>query len=335
MRSACVSVELRRANEALRKLKEEGLLRKGLIPKRAGGRLLIPVEEDPARAAELVGGEVCEDDFEVSERGRTYKDFLKGALPNEVLASLPRSYDVVGDIAIIRLGEEHLRFGKAIAEAIMRVAKNVHAVYASLGVEGEWRVPRLVHLGGERRTETVHREYGVRIFVDVAKAYFNPGLGGEHRRVAGLVRDGEVVADLFAGVGPFALHIARVRKALVFAVDINPWAISCLLRSITMNKLIGRVVAVSGDARDFLSVVGDGVLDRVIMNLPHHATEFVPDVLPKLRCGGWAHVYVVATSPEEAVRAVSQKGLEPVGVRDVIDYAPRKWVFVVDSRKPC
>lgn len=334
MRSTCVGVELRGANEALRKLKEEGLLRKGLIPRRVGGRLLIPVE-DPARAAELVGGEVCEDDFEVSERGKTYKDLLKGALPDEVHASLPRSYDVVGDIAIIRLGEEHLPFGKAVAEAIMRVAKNVRVVYASLGVEGEWRVPRLVHLGGERRSETVHREYGVRIFVDVARAYFNPGLGEEHRRVAGLVRDGEVVADLFAGVGPFALHIARLRRALVFAVDINPWAISCLLRSLTMNRLVGRVAAVSGDARDFLSVVGDGVLDRVIMNLPHHATEFVPGVLPKLRCGGWAHVYVVATSPEEAVSAVSRRGLEPVGVRDVIDYAPRKWVFVVDSRKVC
>lgn len=334
MRSACVSVELRRANEALRKLKEEGLLRRGLIPRRVNGRLLIPVE-DPAMAAELVGGEVCEDDFEVSGRGKTYKDFLKGVVPDDVLASLPRSYDVVGDIAIIRLGEEHLRFGGAVAEAIMRVAKNVRAVFASLGVEGEWRVPRLVHLGGERRTETVHREYGVRIFVDVARAYFNPGLGGEHRRVAGLVSDGEVVADLFAGVGPFALHIASSRKALVFAVDINPWAISCLLRSLTMNKLVGRVVSVSGDARDFLSVVGDGALDRVIMNLPHQATEFIPDVYPKLRCGGWAHIYVVAASPEEATEAVSRKGLRPVAVRDVIDYAPRKWVFAVDSRKVC
>ncbi len=334
MRSACVSVELRRANEALKKLREEGLLRKGLIPRRAGGRLLIPVE-DPVKASGLVGGEVCEDYFEVSDRGRTYKDFLKGALPNDVIAFLPRSYDVVGDIAIIRLDEEHLPFAEAIADAIMRVAKNVRAVYASLGVEGEWRVPRLVHLGGERRTETVHREYGVRIFVDVARAYFNPGLGGEHRRVAGLVRDGEVVADLFAGVGPFALHIARVRKALVFAVDINPWAIMCLLRSLTMNKLVGRVVAISGDARDFLSVIKDSALDRVIMNLPHRAIEFIPDVLPKLKCGGWAHVYVVATSPEEAAEAVSRRGLEPVAVRDVIDYAPRKWVFAVDSMKPC
>ena len=106
--------------EEAKKLKEEGLLRKGLIPRRAGGRLLIPVE-DPVKASGLVGGEVCEDDFEVSDRGRTYKDFLKGALPNDVIASLPRSYDVVGDIAIIRLDEEHLPFAEAIADAIMRV----------------------------------------------------------------------------------------------------------------------------------------------------------------------------------------------------------------------
>jgi len=334
MRSACVSVELRKANDALRKLRDEGLVRRGLIPKRVDGRLLIPVE-DPVRASKIVEGDVCESDFEVSERGKTYKDLLEERLPKGVLASLPRSYDVVGDIAIIRLDREHLRYAEKIAKAIMTIAKNVRAVYASLGVEGEWRVPKLVHLGGEDRTETVHREYGVKIFVDVAKAYFNPGLSGEHRRVAELVRDGETVADLFAGVGPFALHIAKVRKALVFAVDINPWAISCLLRSLTINRLVGRVVAVSGDARDFLAVVGSGVLDRVIMNLPHHAVEFIPDVLPKLKCGGWAHVYVVAASSEEAVRAVAAKGLEPVRVRDVIDYAPRKWVFVVDSRKPC
>lgn len=334
MKSACVSVELKRANEALRKLREKGLMRKGLIPKRVGEMFVVPVN-DPARAAELVRGEVCEDDFEVSARGRTYKDLLKGALPDDVLGSLPRSYDVVGDIAILRLSEEHLKYGKVIAEAIMRVAKSVRAVYASLGVEGEWRIPRLVHLGGEERAETVHKEYGVRIFVDVGRAYFNPGLGGEHRRVAEFVSDGEIVADLFTGVGPFALHIAVLRRAIVFAVDANPWAISCLLRSIAMNKLTGRIVSVSGDARDFLSIVGEGALDRVIMNLPHHATEFVPDVLPKLRCGGWAHVYVIATSPIEAREAVSRKGLEPTNVREVIDYAPRKWIFAVDSRKPC
>ncbi len=343
-REHCVKVPLRQAEQALRLLRARNLVAKGLRVRRVEGYLLIPLTRSSDDAVSLlrkhlVSAEVCEELFEETVLGKTFKDYLKGKIPENLLKSIPSSYDIIGDIAIIQLPEESLRYGDVIAEAIMRVAKNVKSVYAAGPVEGEYRVRKLTHLGGERRTETIHKEYGVLIRVDVGKTYYNPSLSEEHHRVASLVSEGEDVADLFCGVGPFTLHIITMQKARVFAVDINPYAIKCLIESLELNsrKIKGRAVPVMGDVRDFLAVVAPASFDRVIMNLPHAAVSFIGEVLDKVKPAGYLHVYTVARSADEAREAVMNavpEGFKAVilNATRVLDYAPRKLIYRVDVR---
>ena len=116
-------------------------------------------------------------------------------------------------------------------------------------VEGEFRTRQWVVLAGEHRTHTVHKEHGCRYNVDLAGAYFSARLGTERKRVADMVKPGQCVVDLFAGVGPFSILIGKnVPGASVVAVDKNPGAVKLLRENIRFNRL-DNVTAVEDDAR--------------------------------------------------------------------------------------
>lgn len=341
----CVRVLVKDVETALKFLKSrDAYVRNCKVKKLSDGTVAIPIKEDVDLSllkdfpVTLVS-ESCYEDFSCGTLGLTFKDLLEGLVPDGILKRIPSAYDVIGDIAIINIPEDLLEYGKLVGEAISRVSRNVRTVYAGGYVSGEYRVRSLKHVYGDAVSKTVHREYGLRISVDVLRTYYNPSLAEEHRRLAELVSDGELVGDLFCGVGPFSLHIASLKNATSYAVDFNPDAIRCLIESIEMNKkkLRGKVVPVLSDVRDFLRVVSDGVFDRIIMNLPLEALEYVSIVSSKLRVGGVLHVYLISYSTEEAKHLVSE-AVDPsvfsvIEVRKVLDYAPRKYVFRVDLKK--
>ncbi|MCD6278294.1 MAG: class I SAM-dependent methyltransferase family protein [Desulfurococcales archaeon] len=339
MRSECIKVRGSECSKVIKILRSVGLARADLKLKKCGEFVKIPLTQAvPSELSKLLKGikwELCEDEFEEVVKGVTYKDLLKNELPEDVVSRLPRSYLIIGDIAVLHLPPELLPYGRVVAEAVMKVAKNVRVVYATRGIIGDYRLMDLVHLGGEDRSWTIHKEYGVRIYVDIKRAYFNPSLSEEHRRVAAKVSNGEVVMDLFAGVGPFALHILTLRRCRVYVADLNPSAVSCFLKSVELNrkKLKGEYLAIVGDALKFIDVVRDGYVDRVIMNLPHKAVKYIPEVLSKVKVGGVLHVYCIARNASELVEEVMKYSEGRVSVNEVVkvlDYAPFKYVHRAD-----
>ena len=69
------------------------------------------------------------------------------------------------------------------------------------------------------------------------KVYWNSKLQGEHWRVTQMFKPGEAVADVMAGVGPFAVPAAK-KKCFVWANDLNPDAYSSLEDAIQTNKVL-------------------------------------------------------------------------------------------------
>ena len=122
-------------------------------------------------------------------------------------------------------------------------------------------------------TETIHREYGHEFCLDLAAVYFSPRLATERHRVVEQIDPGEQVLDMFAGVGPFAIPAAS-RGASVVAVDLNETAVDYCRENARRNGVADAVTAIAGDVRD---VADDyhGWADRLVMNLPHSANEFV------------------------------------------------------------
>lgn len=314
---------------------------------REGGYLIIPVKEEAVErlkelktiCSEL---EVVEAYFKhVQRKPRSLIEALEGLLPPSKLASLPSSFDIVGDIVVVEIPPELEGYEGLVAEGIMKLYPRVKAVYGKAGpVGGKHRVRDLKLIGGLDEYVTVHKEHGCIFKVDVKEAYFSPRLLTERMRIVKQVDKDEVVVDLFAGVGPFAIQIAKYKGAKVYAVDINPRAYQLLLENIKANRVEDRVEAIHGDSRQIAKTLLKGLADRVIVDFPSQALEFIDAACSTLKeAGGIMYIYMFTTSLEDAesllkfkvkeagrrVKEVLYKGL----VRQV---APREWQVVFDVK---
>ena len=254
-----------------------------------GGIVYLPVTGAPG------SHETIEREFRESFTPiRSYKDVAR--VPEELRPLLPTSFDVVGDIAIVKIPEELTAHEAALAEAILRANTSVRVVAADAGVKGDLRVRQLRVLAGPDRTETVHREHGLSYTVDVARAYFSPRLGSERMRVAEQVEPGEAVVDAFAGVGPYAILIARRRQPrVVYAFDANPDAFRFLEENVRRNRAT-RVEPRLGDGPALLAAIEPP--DRVILDYPQNPDPAYRAALPRILPQGIIHYYAILETVE-------------------------------------
>ena len=246
----------------------------------------------------------------------------------------PISFDIVGDIAILEFDDMFSSDKTRVAKALLDTFSNIHVVVEkSAKVGGKYRVRGITHLAGEKRTETVHKEYGCHYKLDVAEAYFSPRLGTERMRVASQVKEGERVLVLFAGVGPYAILIAKNRApGEVIAIELNPFACTYMKINIERNRV--EVKAKCADAREETTKLGK--FDRIIMPLPKDAGDFLDVALPALNPGGVIHFYTFAHDEKEAEAMVNKKSEEigfKIKVEDIVEcgsYSPRLSRYCVD-----
>jgi len=179
------------------------------------------------------------------------KTVLAEKLEPEQLKQIYKTYDIVGDIAVIRVPEPHRHHSRLIAEAIMSTHREVKAVWRqSSSVSGDFRLRSLEFLLGEKTTETLYKEHGCVYKTDLRKAYFLPRLSYERMRIAELIQPGEVVLNMFAGVGCYSICIAKHSEPLkVYSVDVNPCAFQYLHENIRLNRVADVVIPIQGDAK--------------------------------------------------------------------------------------
>ncbi|MEM2463689.1 MAG: class I SAM-dependent methyltransferase family protein [Candidatus Bathyarchaeia archaeon] len=253
---------------------------------------------------------------------RRLKMLLAGALPPKELSTIYNSYDIVGDIAIIRLREASKKHSQMIAETIMSVHKNVKTVLAQIGpVHGDFRLRNLEYITGENKTRTIHKESGCIFAVDLETCYFSPRLSYERMRIAKLVKKGETIINMFAGVGCFSIVIAKHSGAAkTYSIDINPEAVQFMKENIRLNKVHGKVIPIEGDAKDVIQQRLRGVADRVLMPLPEKALEYLPYALLALKNeAGWVHLYAFEhankqENPVEKTKAKVSDQLRGLGI---------------------
>ncbi|MCD4846124.1 MAG: class I SAM-dependent methyltransferase family protein [Methanosarcinales archaeon] len=248
------------------------------------------------------------------------------------------AYDIIGDIALIDIDDQDA--GK-IANALILCKKNIKVVLGTAGpVSGEFRTRDLVVLAGEHRTHTIHTEFGCRYKLDLSLVYFSHRLGTERKRVVDTVRPQQKVIDLFAGVGPFSILIAKsVPGTSVVAVDKNPKAVQFLKENIRLNKL-DNVVAVEDDARQAANEFRY-CADHVIMNLPHSSREFLNSGMMVVKNGGLVHFYDI--TPEDDLYGTSWEIIQDTAIsigrkvecvekRIVRSYAPHQYNVYIGFR---
>lgn len=220
------------------------------------------------------------------------KTFLEGTLTDAELQLLVRSYDVVGDIAIIIIPDELSHREKQIGEAILANNKKIKVVAKRDGFyTGEFRTIPLTIIGGENRKETVHKEYGVRLRVNPEEVYFSVRSGTERYRVAKLVQPGEDVLVLFSGIAPYPLVIGgNSRAGTIVGVEKNPLAHRFGVKNCTLNRKISNIHLIEGDAEEVVRLLGRK-FDRIVMPLPVGGERFLSMAIDTLSSGGRLHYY--------------------------------------------
>jgi tRNA (guanine37-N1)-methyltransferase len=252
--------------------------------------------------------------------------------PTDLLGYDP-SYERVGDVVVV--DEDDPDEARRVARAVMDADLPVKTVVNRASkIKGETRVRDWEVLAGDG-TETLYREYGCEFAVDLAAVYFSPRLATERHRVTEQVTPGEQVFDMFAGVGPFAVPFAR-QGATVVATDVNGTAVEYLRENARRNGVTDRVTARCADVRD---VVPDyaGWADRLVMNLPHSADEFLDAAVELAGTECVLHYYDIQHEDdpfgpgERAIRAAAPAYEVTVETRRrVRSYAPHEDNVVLD-----
>ncbi|MDP2717140.1 MAG: class I SAM-dependent methyltransferase family protein, partial [Candidatus Micrarchaeota archaeon] len=254
--------------------------------------------------------------------------------------SATASFDTLGDIAIIQVPDAVKAKAKKMAQALLAENPKIKTVLAKASaMKGEFRIRDLEYLAGKRTYTCEYRESGVTMRFDVRKTYFSTRLSFERHRIAGLVKPRENVLALFAGVGPFALVIAKKQSsAQVVAVELNPYAAKAMAENVTLNKL-SNVTAIQGDVRDVVKTYPKWA-DRVTMPLPHTGHDFLPDAIFATSNNGVIHFYgfgdqrdgVFAKAEAEVRSACKAAGVRHkiLDKRIVRPFAPRVYQVVLD-----
>jgi len=296
-------------------------------------------------------------------RLRTLEDHLREmGWTDEELDLAPGSWAVVGSVVLVELGDAPRP--EEVGEALLSLHGEADTALSRGAITGEHREPSVAVIAGTGDTETVHHEHGTAYALDLATVMFSPGNQAERARMGEVVSEGERVLDMFAGIGYFALPMARA-GAEVTAVERNPDSFRYLIENARLNGVGDRVHPYRADCRDVVretftprnARAADGAseefaaeapADRVVMGY-YDATEpaengsyeYLDAALTALAPGGTIHVHeatpndLVFERPIERLRdaaAAADREVEILDTREVKSYSEGVAHVVVDAR---
>ncbi|MHA1114964.1 MAG: class I SAM-dependent methyltransferase [Candidatus Heimdallarchaeaceae archaeon] len=175
----------------------------------------------------------------------------------------------IGHILIIR-SKGNLKDLKRFAEEQLSKKKYIRTVLLQTNkVSNEERVPSLRYFMGEKKFDTIHREYGCKFYLNPAKVFFSPRLSFERQRIASKVQENEKIINFFSGVGPFSICIARKKpSSVIHSIELNPVAYQYMIKNIEANKCKNNVIPYLGDAFEIVKKQFINYADRIILPLP-------------------------------------------------------------------
>ena len=270
------------------------------------------------------------------------KRVLQDILSEEENDQLISAFDQIGDIIIVRIPDSLISKKEIIGKTLLQEVSTAKSIfYQSSPVEGDFRTRKLEIIAGENKTQTEYKENGCRFIVDVEKAFFSPRLSTERERIAGLIKDGEIVVNMFGGVGMFSLLAAKDTVCTVYNIDINPIAAQLCKENARINKLKGEVISLNGDATEIINEKLLDKADRVLMLLPERSDEFLDSALLALKKEGIIHYYShmhaekKQDSPklsEEHFMDVIKTNAKILASKNVRPVGPRFYQTVVDVK---
>lgn len=299
--------------------------------------LEIPVTE---AAGEKIGDfPVAEqEDPEFLKKKWALKEYIDSSFSEVELAYLPSGWQILGDIIVVNIPEELETKKIKVAEALLSMYPKCKSVLRDLGIEGPFRQPKKELLLGNG-TETVHKEHGCFFKQDVTRVMYSKGNLEERKRMSKLGK-GEIIVDMFAGIGYFSIPMAvHSRPRQITSIEINPESFAFLEENIRLNQVEDIIVPIFGDCSKHTP---EGMADRVLMGYVGTTHHFLKPALKALKkSGGILHYHetvpedLAKTRPEERVKKAAGslgRNVEILETRRIKKYSPGVLHVVVDAR---
>lgn len=277
----------------------------------------------------------------VKKQPRSMSEHLKGKLTTEETENLKTSFDIIGDIVILEIPEDLQKQKDIIGEATFDFTKRKAIFMKKSAVEGVTRTRQLEHIFGKETSQTIHKEHGVRLKLDVKEVYFSPRLATERKRIVEQVKDGEIILDMFSGIGPFSILIAKNKNVDIYAIDINKNAIKYMKKNIQLNKLKGTITPILGDINEIAKqefIPNKIKFDRIIMNLPRTAKDFLKLSISLVNDNGIIHYYEFSDGYESGIKRIKNiakkqnKEVKILTTRKVKSSSPNEWHVIIDAK---
>ena len=235
---------------------------------------------------------------------------------------------VIGDILVLKNEPDNLQELLDLPE-VKRIVK--------LGrINGPKREPEVKILVGDN-TETIHRENHCFFKLDVAKIMWSKGNTGERKRMSTLAEDGEIIVDMFAGIGYFSIPIAvHSNPAKNYSLEINPVSYGYLKENIMLNKVESIIEPILGDCREFAP---KNFADRVLMGYIGNTHEYLDKAVEIVKPGGVIHYHESVPDklkferpPQRIIDAAKGRDVEILNKRIIKKYSPGVYHVVIDAR---
>lgn len=263
-------------------LSNNSLFDKAFVPKKDKEFIYYPVK----RRFDVYRGNVefIDTKLEPSSMHGSFKQQLKQKLTEEEQSLLRAAYDTIGDIAILEIPDRLKKREKLIAKALIDTNHNIKTVLKKAAShEGTFRTQKMKHLAGKKNTETIYKENGVIMKLDVEKVYFSIRLSNERKRIAELVKPGEEILVMFSGCAPYPLVIAKNSRAKnITAIEINPWGHKYALENLTLNRL-NNIVLVNADVKKAIPNIFEYIIGMKCSLKPHELTKPMKALAHKAR----------------------------------------------------
>lgn len=224
------------------------------------------LKDDAKEALGLTEDDPNKFEVELSYENWHLTDIMRAVLPKET--ENVSAFSQIGHIAHINLKPEVLPYKHLVGQVIVDKTPSVKTVVNKLNeIDNTFRTFKMELLAGEENYIARVNELGCTFELDFSKVYWNPRLSRERERILDEVESQSFVYDVFAGVGPFAISLARKRKCSVFANDLNPSSFEYLQKNIVHNKTKAPVLPYNLDGREFIRTTVKNHLIKTILDV--------------------------------------------------------------------
>jgi len=323
-------------------------------------------EKDKNDIRESYDGTFGEGKHALNYSNYTPSEALKYILPEDMEGL--SSSQIVGHISYVQVRDHLLPYKEVIGQVMLNFSPRTKLVVTKTNtIDNKFRNLDLEILAGDPSLgfDVTVRENACSFKLDFSKVYWNPRLSTEHERIVDLVKRGDIVFDVFAGVGPFAIPLGKKGQVTkknptpitVYANDLNPSSYDYLKKNIRLNKLKeDHFHTYNLDGGEFIKSIFPSVLLKyyqdplesqdlhVLMNLPALAVTFLPNFMNLVAendvdiVNNWTkkpppliHVYSFSKDgtdlAEKCCEMLQVEEIQDLTVKFVRDVAPQKEMY--------